>query len=183
MVSRLVPIKDHPTLINAVQSLRSTVGPSRVHVDIAGEGPTLSGLRELVAKADLKQDITFRGKLSKSEIDVLLFESDIYVHCTEGEGMSNSILEAMAAGLPVIASNVKGVANLVRHGVDGLLVAPHDPIGLADAIIKLLKAPERRQTMGRLGRSRALREFSVDGMAHGYRAIWRSLLPSRSEST
>ena len=168
MVSRLVPIKDHATLIEAVRMLVQERGHADLELHIAGDGPMLAGLRERAAAADLEGVVVFRGLLTRRGVIELLREADIYVHCTFGETMSNSILQAMAAQLPVVASDVRGVSNMIRPGEDGILVPVAEAEPLADALETLIRSPEARREMGANARRRILAELSQERMVDDY---------------
>jgi glycosyltransferase involved in cell wall biosynthesis len=103
---------------------------------------------------------------------------DTYVLASESEGMSNTILEAMACGLPVVATAVGGNVELVDRA-RGLLVPPHNPKLLADAISLLLGAPARRETMGKLARQRVEEHFSLEAMAQNYASVYLEVVSRR----
>lgn len=176
MVSRLVPIKDHATLIEAVRILVSDRKLDRIELTIAGEGPTLAALQAQVKAAGLSPDtVRLAGLLTRAEVAKLLRATDIYVHCTFGETMSNSILQAMASGLAVVASDVKGVANMVRDGEDGLLVPVEQPHLLADALERLIRSPATRRALGERARRRVYTELSQQRMVEQYRRLFARL--------
>lgn len=179
MVSRLVPIKDHLTLIEAIRVLVVERAHTGLKLFIAGEGPTRQALEDRVAQARLQNHVSFPGLLSKDGIVELLGKADLYVHCTFGETMSNSILQAMACGLPIVASDVRGVSNMIRRGEDGLLV-PAGQVGpLADALESLIKSVEARRKLGDNARARAVAEFSRQRMVEEYRDLWAGVARSR----
>jgi glycosyltransferase involved in cell wall biosynthesis len=93
--------------------------------------------------------------------------------------MSNAILEAMAAGLPVVATAVGGTPEVVVDGVTGFLVPPRDPEALADAILCLLRDPELRKRMGTVGRARVTEHFSVEQMVGKTEALYEQLLKEK----
>lgn len=167
MASRINAIKDHATLIDAIRLLRER-GHQNLRLSLAGDGPLVPELQARVAAAGLQEVVTFEGLLDTGEVIALLRRSDIYVHCTYGETMSNSILQAMAAGLPIVASDVPGVSNLVRHEDEALLVPVKDASALADALERLLASTELREKLGSASRQRAVAEFSRDRMVDRY---------------
>jgi glycosyltransferase involved in cell wall biosynthesis len=178
MIGRLVPLKNHTALINAVRILCRKRGKSDLELVIAGDGPLRAELEAKAAAAGLDAVITFVGLLGRAEIIDLLQTTDIYVHCTYGEGMSNSILQAMAARLPVVASDVPGVSNVLRHQVDGVLVPVDDPAALAGALERLLDSGELRIQLGEAARMRIEAELSQQRVVESYLSLFRSLLSS-----
>jgi len=98
---------------------------------------------------------------------------DVYVSASLGEGLPLTLLEAMACGLPAVATHVPGHVDVVEEGVTGLLVPPRDPAGLAEAIALLLGDERRRHLMGVAGRERVVRHFSSDRMAAEVGELYR----------
>src|SRR5437016_7033103 len=98
----------------------------------------------------------------RSDVPKLLEEVNLSVLPSLSEGLSNSLLEAMAAGLPVVATNVGGNPEIVQDGITGILVPPRDPAAMADAIIRVLEAPEMAKRFGLAGRERVMNHFSLE---------------------
>jgi L-malate glycosyltransferase len=183
MVSRIVPIKDHPTLIEAVRLLVRERNRSNLRLFIAGDGPSLPDLRARAAAAGIADHIVFTGTLSGFAVTELLRKVDVYVHCTFGETMSNSILQAMAAGVPVVASDVDGVSNLIRDSTDGMLVPVEDAAALAGVLDTLIRDPATRDALGRAAHERVGRELSRQRMVADYTALFAQLAAERTDST
>jgi glycosyltransferase involved in cell wall biosynthesis len=179
MVSRVVPIKDQMTLIDAVGILVRERGQRHVLLSIAGDGPSLPGLRARAAAAGVQDQVRFTGLLDQAGISELLAETDIYAHCTFGETMSNSILEAMAAGLPVVASDVRGVSNFIRDGIDGILVPVREPTALADVLHGLILDSELRLALGSAAQERIRTHFSRERMVSDYSGLFARLAAPR----
>jgi L-malate glycosyltransferase len=176
MVSRLVPLKNHAALIEACRILHSERGHRGIELVIAGDGPLRAQLEDQGSAAGLDDVLTFTGLLGRAEVIDLLRSTDIYAHCTYGEGMSNSILQAMASSLPVVASNVRGVSNVLRHGVDGLLVPVDDPVALADTVEQLIENPELRASLAANARRRVEDELSQERVVASYRTLFYDLI-------
>ncbi len=140
-----------------------------VHAVIIGEGPKADELRELATS--LGAPATFTG--FRTDVARLLSAADAAVHFSTAEGMPNSVLEAMACGLPVIASAATSHAEQIDDGVHGLLVPLGQVERVAEAILKLARAPEVRLRMGRAAKERAAEEFSRDRMIERYEAFFR----------
>jgi glycosyltransferase involved in cell wall biosynthesis len=157
-------VKDHLNLLTALAILQQR--GVRLRAAIAGDGALANDLR--VAARELGLDGQVRWLGSRSDIEVVLRALDIFVLSSRSEGMSNTILEAMASALPVVATDVGGAAESVQHGRTGLLVPAQDSVALADAIGALAVNPARRRTFGAAGRARAERDFAVDRMIQRY---------------
>lgn len=164
VVGRLDPIKDHPTLFRAFTELRNTAPEARLLV--VGDGPERARLESLAGEG-----VLFLG--DRADVPEILRALDLFVLPSRNEGISNTILEAMATGLPVLATAVGGNPELVESGVTGTLVPPGDPAALARALEAYAAAPERRAAEGAAARTRALERFSIPAMVEGYEAVWR----------
>jgi len=124
-----------------------------------------------VTELGLEKTVKFTGELPPSQVAPLLAAMDISVLSSLSEGMSNALLESMAAGKPAVATAVGGNPELVEHGRNGYLVPPSDPHSMAVALLKLLAEPELRREMGVSGRTRAESEFSVPRMVDRYEDV------------
>jgi sugar transferase (PEP-CTERM/EpsH1 system associated) len=177
---RLVPVKDHATLLRALGSLRSR--GRRFKALIAGEGPLREPLLAAAEDEKLTGSVQFLG--ARDDIERVLAACDVFVLSSVSEGLSNTILEAMASGVAVVATHVGGADELVEDGRTGLLVPPSNPNRLAEAIESLLSDAPRRRAMGLAGRQRARQEFSLERMVAAYEALYSGLVdgprPSRS---
>ena len=109
-----------------------------------------------------------------------LTRADLFVLPTHGEGMPIAILEAMAAGLPIVATDVAGIPDMVRHEQEGLLIPPGDVTALAEAIMRLLGSPELRHAMGRRGAERVVAEYDLPRGVENWERLYRSLLKNTS---
>jgi glycosyltransferase involved in cell wall biosynthesis len=167
-IGRLVPVKDHDTLLQAVAQVRAHGIP--VTMAIAGDGPLKDQLTHRAAALGLKTAVRFLGY--RSDAETVLAAADLFVLSSESEGLSNPILEAMATGLPVVATNVGGADELVEEGVTGRLVSPRSPVALADAMVSMLADPQVRRAMGEAGRMRAEGEFSLEVMIQRYQTMY-----------
>ncbi len=173
-VARLSPEKDIATLLRAAaQVARDFPG---LRLEIAGKGPCLPELRQLAAERGLGECVTFLGEVH--DVPELLARAALFVLPSRTEGISLTLLEAMARGLPVVATRVGGNPEVVAEGETGLLVAPADPHQLAVAMLALLRDPHRRECMGRGGRRRVEAHFEVRGMLARYEGLYEQLLPS-----
>jgi glycosyltransferase involved in cell wall biosynthesis len=152
------PVKDHPMFLRAAARVCKEV-PDAAFV-IAGEGDLMPGLRELAAQLGIERDVFFIGRCEN--VGQLLFASDIGVLSSKAEGFANAILEYLAAGLPVVATDVGGVREAIVEGETGYVVSSGDDEKMAAGIVRLLNDPERARAMGQLGRSLVAAKFSCD---------------------
>jgi glycosyltransferase involved in cell wall biosynthesis len=144
------------TLIRALAQLE----PGRFQLEIVGDGPARESLRELAVSLGVAEEVRFLGSLDRAEVAERYREADLFTLPSTAESFGNVFAEALASGLPVVATQVGGIPDLVEHGINGLLVAPGDPAGLAQAIRYLGSDPEIRRQMGQ--RNRAKAEAALD---------------------
>lgn len=168
-VTRFDPIKRVETLLQAFELLAPRI--PRLTLLLVGGGGEEERVRRLVAEMDLGKQVIFTGFLENS---VRIYPAlNLYVATSLKEGLPLSLVEAMGASLPVVATDVPGHRDVVVHGETGLLVPPEEPAALADAIASLLADPERRRRMGEAGRRRVLKEFGVEAMVDGTAEVYR----------
>ncbi len=161
MAAVLEERKGHRFLLEAARRLK--VQGCQIQYCIAGEGSLKKSLEEIVTRLGLKDEVQFLGFVS--DMPAFLSQVDILVLPSLFEGLGVSVLEAMAAGKAVIASRVGGLVELVHDTVTGLLVAPRDVEGLANAIAKLAGDRTLRREMGQKGKERLQANFTVEQMA------------------
>jgi sugar transferase (PEP-CTERM/EpsH1 system associated) len=169
---RLVDVKDHATLIDAVHLLRQR-GRDVVAV-IAGEGPLRPDLQGRISQLGLERNVRLLGH--RGDVENVFSGIDVFVQPSKSEGMSNTILEAMASGLPVIATHVGGADELVIDGETGTLVPPSDPLPLANAIDRLVADAALRHSMGAASRARAHEQFSLERMVSNYQSFYSDVM-------
>jgi len=173
MVARFVPQKDHDTLLQALSLLPG----GGFKAALVGGGEREAFFRKKVGKLGLGDNVIFLGE--RRDVPQILAASDIFVLSSNWEGLPRSIIEAMMAGLPVVATRIGGVSELVEDEVTGFLVPPKDPDALAEALQKLIADPELRRRMGEAGREKALQEFTLDRMLHETERVYREVLGSK----
>ena len=152
------PVKDHPTFLRAAARVRAAV-PDAGFV-IAGEGELMEELRALAVQLGIQDDVFFIGRCDS--VADLLFASDVGVLSSRAEGFANAILEYMAGGLPVVATDVGGAREAIAEGETGYVVASGDDERMAERIIELLNEPERARAMGKRGQLVVAEKFSCD---------------------
>jgi glycosyltransferase involved in cell wall biosynthesis len=170
--SRFVPIKGLETLVAAMDIVLRKF--PRAHLRIAGDGPAGNGLRELAAELQIGERVTFLGW--QEDLNPLFQSSDVFAVPSVAEGLGIAALEAMAAGLPVVASNVGGLPEVVDHGRTGWLVPPGDPDALAARIAELLSDRDLRLRMGHEGRDRVTEKFAPATMVRQIQSVYAGLV-------
>lgn len=165
MVSAFRPQKDHLTALRALAML-----PDRFRLTLAGDGELRGQVSRETGRLGLTGRVTFTGNVA--DVPALYRDADIALLCTHHEGMSLSIIEAMASGLPLVASDVEGVRENVGDGA--ILVPGADPGALADAILALDNSDELRARTGMQGRRQA-RRFDIDTTAQKYITLYKSI--------
>jgi glycosyltransferase involved in cell wall biosynthesis len=168
MVGRLSPEKDVATLIRAAAIAVRDFPPLRV--EIVGDGPCREDLHRLTAGLGLGEQVSFLGEVR--DIPSLLARASLFVLPSLTEGISLTLLEAMARGLPVVATRVGGNCEVVMTGETGVLVSPEAPHELAGAIVRLLSNPQEAHNLGVAGRKRVEQHFDVRQMVRGYEALY-----------
>ena len=158
-VGRLAAVKGLPILLRALATI-ATDHPA-VTLDVAGDGPDRAMLTELAASLGVADRVRFLGYQSESQVRDLLRQTDVFVMASFAEGLPVVLMEAMAAGTPVVATRVAGVSELVDDGRSGLLVPPADPDALAAAVGRLLGDAELRRRLAAAGRAMVQREFDL----------------------
>lgn len=161
---RIVGRKGIDVLINAMATNRELLLSSILI--IVGSGPDEDKMKNLVSRLGIDNNIRFLGQTS--EVVRYYQASDIFVLPSYAEGMSNSLLEAMACGLPVIASRIGGVVDVIEDGKTGILFEPGDISGLSSALVRLANDAELRQRLGIEARKKMVKDFSIERVAEEY---------------
>lgn len=172
------PVKDHPMFLRAAARVHAAV-PDAAFV-IAGEGELMPGLRELAQQLGIADDVFFIGRCEN--VATLLFASDIGVLSSKAEGFANAILEYMAAGLPVVATDVGGVREAIVEGETGFIVASGDHEKMADRIIDIFNDAERARSMGVLGRSIVEARFGCEHHLRNTLELYAELLSAHDNA-
>jgi len=146
-----------------------------------GDGPLRGKLEGLVRELGLENRVRFLGSKDREEIPEILAITDIFVLPSLSEGLPTAVIEAMAAGCPVVATAVGGTAEVVADGETGLLVPPRDPDALAEGMKILLQSRATRRKMGEAGAKRAREYFSIERMVREYEALYRRLCQTGGE--
>ena len=174
-VGRLQTVKDQLNLVRAVAIARAQgEAGARLRLVIAGDGPQRAEVEAEIGASGIG-DITWLAG-ARSDVPEVMRSLDIFALPSQAEGISNTILEAMASGLPVVATEVGGNAELVAAGETGALVPAQDPHAMAQALLRYTADAALRQSHGTAGRQRVERSFSIDNMVERYTRLYQSLL-------
>ena len=171
-VSKLWEGKGHDDIIEACKEIFAQVPKSKVF--FVGNGHIRKRLEYKVKARGFENKIIFLGH--RADIPAVTSAMDIAVLAFHFEGMGRVVIEAMAAGLPVVASQVGGIVDLVDNEINGLLVPPHAPDHLARSIVRLAKDPNLRKRMGEMGRKKLDKRFSADTMIKQINKIYEKIL-------
>ncbi len=175
VVSRIWPKKGHEDLIRAMPHIISAFPLTRL--EILGTGPLMAKMKALTKSLGLEKAVKFRGFVE--DLYPALSSLDVFVFPTLTEAFPISVMEAMAVGLPVAASDVGGIPEMVEHGKTGLLFSPKNPVSLADAVIKILSDYKKAKLMGERGRLKVNEEFSPELYIQKYDALYSELLEAK----
>jgi sugar transferase (PEP-CTERM/EpsH1 system associated) len=175
-VGRMAEVKDYPTLVRAfIRLVRDNAGAKRrARLVIAGEGVARQQCRQLLAEAGLSDLAWLPGE--RHDIADIMRAMDVFVLPSLNEGISNTILEAQASGLPVIATRVGGNVELVEEGINGCLFAPGDEAVLAQALLTYFQDEAMLDQQGSEARKRVESRFSIPAMARAYETVYEQVL-------
>ena len=158
-VGRLTPAKGQHILVEAAASLREWDRDFRVI--IVGNGPDDSSLRSAVAAHGLGNYVTFTGPQNQEQVRALYRNSDVFALPSFAEGIPVVLMEAMASSVPCVTTRITGIPELIRDGIDGMLVTPSDSLELADTLACLMDDPELRRELGEAGRRRVAEAYNL----------------------
>jgi glycosyltransferase involved in cell wall biosynthesis len=173
-IARFHPVKDQPTLVQAF----AVVAAARADVDLllVGDGPQRAELEAQVSRLGLERRVRFMGV--RRDVPDILAAASVFCLNSLSEAASLTLMEAMAAGVPEVVTNVGGNPEIVRDGVDGLLVERRDATGLAAAILRLLDAPEFARSAGASGAARARDVYRIDRTVERYFELYARMTAS-----
>jgi len=165
-IGRLDPQKGYGCLLRA---FRHVVGQrEQARLLVIGAGPEAPELRALAEELGVAEKVIFAGE--RADGPLLASLARLYVQPSLFEGTPNALMEAMAAGVPAVATAVDGVPEIVTHGVSGWLVPPNEPVALAEAVLGVLRDTQEAETVGRCGREVMLKQFDTATMISRYEA-------------
>ena len=179
MLARLFPQKDHVTFLRAAAIISQSMPDARFA--LVGDGPLRNDLENLCKKLGLATKTTFFGE--QHNVGTYLSAFDVAVLLSETEGCSNSLLEAMALGKPVVATDVGGNRELVRHGETGFLTPFGDAEAVAEAVIALCNDPETAEAIGERAKRLVVTQFSVENMVQQYQTLYEETIQRKRSYT
>jgi sugar transferase (PEP-CTERM/EpsH1 system associated) len=182
-VGRMQEVKDQTLLARAfIRALHARPAlRERVRLVMVGSGPLKAQAERLLAQAGLADSAWLPGE--RSDVPEVMRGLDCFVLPSLAEGISNTILEAMATALPVIATDVGGNTDLVSHGLTGEIVPPADEMLLTEALVRMAENPLGAVEMGRAGRLVVERRFSMQAMVGAYQALYEAVLRQQAGHT
>ena len=171
-VGRLESCKGHRYLISALRVLKKR--GVEIELLLVGDGDLAEELHHRVEKRGLSDSVHFLGV--RMDVNEILAISDAFVMPSLWEGLGIAALEAMGVGVPVIASKVGGLVEIIDHGSTGFLVPPKDSVAIANFLEKLLKNPDMSEHMASQARSQVLKNFTIQESVKGYDKVYQSIL-------
>jgi glycosyltransferase involved in cell wall biosynthesis len=178
-VANLRAEKAHETLIDAAALLLADYPDAEFR--FAGGGSRLEDLRRYAARRGVAARVHFLGH--RDDVPALLADSDVFALTSRSEAFPNSVIEAMAAGLPLVVTNVGGVAELIDHRRNGVLVPPDDPRAVAAALRELMTNPQQAAALGEAARQTVEARFSFDRMVRSFEELYLDLLHRHAPHT
>ncbi len=173
-VGRLVELKGHATLLDALARVRAVGVDARLQ--IIGDGPNRAALESLASQLGVDAATTFAGAIGQDEIPAFYEAADLFCLASFAEGIPSVLMEAMASEIPVVATRIAGIPELVEHGVTGLVVSPGRPDELAEALAGLCADAQQRAAMGRAAREKVVADFELRRSARALQHIFADAL-------
>jgi N-acetyl-alpha-D-glucosaminyl L-malate synthase BshA len=170
-VSNFRKVKNIPTVVDVFAKVRER---HAARLLLVGDGPELEGIERSVNERGLNREVIFLG--DQEFISDILPVGDVFLLPSEHESFGLAALEAMSCGVPVVASNIGGLHEVIEDGETGFLFDPHDVEGMSGVVIDLFNDEERRRAMGLKGRERAKKDFGKDKVVGEYVSLYESLL-------
>ena len=177
IVARLHPIKDHVTFFDAVKMVRAT--HSSVHAVIAGDGEMRTRLQAYVKDIGIDDCVTFLGTVT-NELPEVYRIMDVFILTSLSESFPNVVLEAMSAGVPVVATNISDVPSIISDGENGYIVETRNPALVADRVVSLLSNPPLRDLFIKNGLART-EQFAVPAMVNKFQQLYTDVYRSEAQ--
>ena len=165
---RLFPVKDYPLMVEVARETTHQI--PNVRFELAGEGPEQKSLEDLIEKYGLQESFRIRGFLP--DLSEFYRGLDLYINTSRHEGLPMSILEAMAHGIPVVATDVGGVREIVNDGIEGFLVQDRNPVNISEKCIRFIKNKNILKRASTAARKKIEEQYSVSRMAQAYHELY-----------
>jgi len=175
-VARLIPRKGIEDLLHAVQLLNDKT----VELRIQGSGSHSDSQQRLAIRLGIQDQVTFGGFKPRQLLPYVYQNADIFALPSHSESCAMALLEAMACGLPVVATRIGGTTEHMEDGMNGFLVPPRDPRALAKALERLVRNPDLRRTMGRLNANKIRQSYTWDAVAEAYLGTYEEIISKRN---
>jgi glycosyltransferase involved in cell wall biosynthesis len=175
-IGRLSPEKGLFYLVKAMKRVLEEFPGGSLTLVSAGDENAMRELTDLIDREGVRESIRIEGNKKSDELPSLMKQADLFVLPSLSEGTPVVVIEAMASGLPVVASRIGGVPEVVEEGITGILVPPADSAALSEALLRLLKDPDKREEMGRKGRERVIKLFSWDKTIEATLNVYQDVL-------
>lgn len=168
--ARFIPLKDFPSFIHTAAILVKS-NPHQWRFTLAGDGPEMENVRQLIQEMNLEQHISLPGMLDQEQLKYLLQESNIYLHTSQHENMSTSILQAMATKVPVVAANIPGNCNIMSNNETGILCLPGNANEFAQACKELMNDKVKYQRIAEESYQNVVKKYSNEKMFNSYKKL------------
>ncbi|KAF5083740.1 D-inositol-3-phosphate glycosyltransferase [anaerobic digester metagenome] len=183
-VGRLITLKGTDILIEALKNIH--VEDNSIQLFIVGEGPEQKSLEILASDLDITSNVRFLGNLPRNELGMCYKNASVFVlpsitYKDQSEGLGVVLLEAMASGAPVIGTDTGGIPDIIKDGINGLLVPPGDPYALADAIIRIFENPDLADRFREAGLKTVRERFSWDKISDQFIEVYQGVLHESNE--
>lgn len=172
LVARLHALKDHQTALRTVDRVRAELPGARLL--LVGDGDQRAAVQQAVSERGLAAHVTLAG--TRRDIPDLLAAADVFLMTSISEGIPLTLIEAMAARVPVVATAVGGIPEMLQDGVSGLLAAAGDDAGLAQAVLRMGREPGLARRLTQVAAAAAVQQFSLEAMLNSYRQVYRGVL-------
>ena len=179
-IGRLVAAKGHRTLLEALQLVQDRA--IAMHLVLIGAGPEMQPLQDFVRNHQLSDRVTFTGALSHDEALAHLRRADLFVLASFAEGIPVALMEAMALGIPCVSTFIAGIPELIRDGVEGLLVPPGNAQAFADALEFLAGERSRRRTIGKAARRKVVDQYNLSNNHERLTTTFTQLLTGKKNA-
>jgi glycosyltransferase involved in cell wall biosynthesis len=171
-VARLDYLKDHATAVRTLARVLPVIPQARLV--LVGEGPEEAGIRKVVEELGVREQVKFLGL--RQDVARILAAGDVFLLTSISEGIPLTVIEAMGAALPVVATRVGGLPEVVEEGLTGFLASRSDDAALSDHLVRLLSDSELRKHLGEQGRTRAQARFTESRMHEEYVRVYESMV-------